>query len=407
MEARTGWQAIAQRPLGFVATVWPWRALAYLLTGVAFGALVALVLILVLAAGVLTALILVGVAILASITLIGVPVADVERRRLRLIDLDPAPNPHAKPAQPGIKNWVRTRIHEQVTWRELGFTALSVLGLWWVDLLVLLFAFGTPFILIRSAVLDSTVWPLAIIGTILIPTAPFIITVWAAAHGAFSRAILAPRDAELGQQLTEVKQSRERLVAAFDTERTRIERDLHDGPQQRLASLRLTLGMMQLDAPAGSPVAEQLEQAQEQASAALTELRDVARGVRPQALSDHGLARALSDIGSRFAIPVDVHASIPRLSRHIELTAYYVAAELLSNIAKHSDATHVEVQASVHNDLFTLAVSDDGRGGADAKAGDGLTGLADRLAVVDGRLRVSSPQGGPTLVIAEIPCRIS
>lgn len=407
MEARTGWQAIAQRPLGFVATVWPWRALAYLLSGVAFGAITALVLMLVLAAGALTAVVLVGVAILASMALFGVPVAAIERRRLRLIDLDPAPDPHSKPAQPGLASWVRTRIHEQVTWRELGFTALSVLGLWWVDGVVLFFAFGLPFVLIQSAVLDSTVWPLAIIGVVVVPTAPFIVTLWAAAHGALARAILAPRDAELGRELIEVKRSRERLVAAFDNERTRIERDLHDGPQQRLASLRLTLGMMQLDAPSGSPLAAQLVQAQGQASAALTELRDLARGVRPPALTDHGLARALSDISSRFAIPVEINASIPRLSQQIELTAYYVAAELLSNIAKHSEATQVEVQASVHNDHLTLAVSDDGRGGADADGGNGPTGLADRLAVVDGRLRVSSPQGGPTIVIAEIPCRIS
>lgn len=407
MEARTGWQAIAQRPLGSVATVWPWCALAYLLSGVTFGVIVALVLMLVLAAGVLTALVLVGVAILVSVALFGIPVAAIERKRLRLIDLDPAPDPHKKPAQPGIKTWVRTRIHEQVTWRELGFMALSVLGLWWVDLLVLFFAFGVPFILIRSAVLDSTVWPLAIIGAVVIPTAPFIVTVWAAAHGALARAILTPRDAELGQQLTEVKQSRERLVAAFETERTRIERDLHDGPQQRLASLRLTLGMMQLDTSKGSPMAAQLEQAQEQASMALAELRDLARGVRPQVLTDHGLARALSDVGSRFTIPVEVHAPIPRLAQNIELTAYYVATALLSNVAKHSEATRVEVQASVHNDLLTVSVLDDGRGGADAEEGNGLTGLADRLAVVDGRLRISSPQGGPTLVVAQIPCRIS
>ncbi|MFT3944965.1 MAG: sensor domain-containing protein [Ancrocorticia sp.] len=407
MEARTAWQAIAQRPLGFVATVWPWRALVYLLSGVMFGAVTALVLMLVLATGVLTTLVLVGIAILASVALAGVPVAAIERRRLRLIDLDPAPDPHVKPAQPGAENWVRTRINEQVTWRELGFMALSVLGLWWVDGLVLFFAFGVPFILIQSAVLDSTVWPLAILGAVVIPTAPFIITVWAAAHGALARAVLAPRDAELGRELTEVKQSRERLVTAFETERVRIERDLHDGPQQRLASLRLILGMMQLDVPAGSSLATQLEQAQQQAADALAELRDVARGVRPQVLTDNGLASALTDLGNRFAIPVTVQASIPRLATNVETTAYYVAAELLSNIAKHSGAIHAEIQANVHNDVLTLTVIDDGVGGADPQQGDGLTGLADRLAVVNGRLRISSPQGGPTLAHMEIPCRIS
>lgn len=204
-----------------------------------------------------------------------------------------------------------------------------------------------------------------------------------------------------------MKQSRERLVTAFETERVRIERDLHDGPQQRLASLRLILGMMQLDVPAGSSLATQLEQAQQQAADALAELRDVARGVRPQVLTDNGLASALTDLGNRFAIPVTVQASIPRLATNVETTAYYVAAELLSNIAKHSGAIHAEIQANVHNDVLTLTVIDDGVGGADPQQGDGLTGLADRLAVVNGRLRISSPQGGPTLAHMEIPCRIS
>ena len=407
MESRTAWQAIAQRPLGFVATMWPWRALAYLSTGVVVGGLVILALILVIAAGVLTLIIVVGAVILASLVLAGIPIAAMERRRLRLIDLDPAQATHVAPEQPGVRNRIRTRIHEPLTWRELGFAALSVFALWWLDLLVLLFAFGTPVVLIESAIADSEVWSLAVLGIVFIPAAPFTITVWAAAHGAMARAVLAPRDAELGRELNDVKQSRERLVAAFDNELTRIERDLHDGPQQRLASLRLMLGMMQLDVPTDSPLSKQLSQAQDQASAALMDLRDLARGIHPQALTDHGLDGALSDIGGRFAIPVDVHASTPRLASHIELTAYYAAAELLSNVAKHSAATRVEVQAAVHNDMVILTVSDDGVGGANAQHGDGLAGLADRLAVVNGRLRVSSPEGGPTRAYVEIPCRIS
>lgn len=407
MKPRTAWQAIAQRPLGFVATMWPWRAVAYLASGVLAGALTALGLVLLVTAGVLTLIAVVGIALLASVPLIGVPVAALERRRLRLIDLDPAPAAHTTPERSGPVNWFRTRIHEQLTWRELGFAALSLFALWWLDLLVLFYAIAWPIICIRSAVLDPTVWPWGLFGAAIIATAPFTITVWAAAHGAIARAVLAPRDAELGRELTEVTQSRERLVAAFDSERSRIERDLHDGPQQRLASLRLMLGMMELDLPPGSPLSDQLGQIQGQVSAALIDLRDLARGVRPQVLTDHGLARALSDLGSRFAIPVDVQAPIPRLSEHIELTAYYVTTELLSNVAKHSDATQVGVHATVHNDLLTLSVADDGVGGADARHGDGLTGLADRLTVVDGRLRISSPQGGPTLVHVEIPCRIS
>ncbi|MCS4591625.1 sensor domain-containing protein [Brevibacterium sediminis] len=407
MKSRTAWQAIAQRPLGFIVTMWPWRAVAYLVSGVLAGALTAVVLALLITAGVLTLIVVIGIALLALVPLLGVPVATLERWRLRLIDFDPVPGGHVRPERPGPLSWFRTRTHEPLTWRELGFAALSLFALWWLDLLVLFYAIAWPIICIRSAALDPTVWPWGLFGAALIPTAPFTITVWAAAHGAIARAVLVPPDAELGRELTKVRQSRERLVAAFDSERSRIERDLHDGPQQRLASLRLMLGMMELDVQPGSPLADQLDQAKGEVSAALVDLRDLARGVRPQVLTDHGLARALVDIGSRFALPVDVQAQIPRLSEHVELTAYYVTTELLSNVAKHAEATQVGVHAAVHNDLLTVSVVDDGVGGADARHGDGLMGLADRLAVVGGRLRVSSPQGGPTRAYVEIPCRIS
>ncbi|AYJ48356.1 sensor histidine kinase [Rhodococcus sp. P1Y] len=405
MSPRTAWQAIALHPLRFVATTWPLRGLAYLSSGVVFGAVAGSVLIALAVAGTVLTLVVVGLGLLVAAVLFSTVVARVERWRLRLIDLDPAPSSHVVPDRPGFVNMVRFRLTEPVTWRELGFCLLSIFGLWWLDLIVLMFAIGAPIVCIRSAVDDPTVWPWGILGVALIPSAPFTITIWAAARGSLARVILGPRGSELGDELTEVKASRARLVAAFDGERTRIERDLHDGAQQRLASLRVTLGLIRLDAVDGSAVHSRIGDAQEQLGVAMREIRDLVRGVQPQALGDLGLAGAIADLATHSAIPVDVDVSTPRLEEQVERPAYFVVAECLTNVSKHSGATRVGIHIRHRDDLLVMQIRDNGTGGAQANSGGGLAGLADRLAVVDGRLRLSSPPGGPTLVHVDIPCR--
>lgn len=218
--------------------------------------------------------------------------------------------------------------------------------------------------------------------------------------------MLAPRDDELGRELTDVRASRARLVDAFDAERRRIERDLHDGAQQRLVSLNVMLGLTALDAEPGSPVATRLAEAQEQVTLAVEELRELSRGVHPKALTDQGLAAAVENLAARSSLPVTVDIRLPhRLPLPVETAAYFAVAEALTNAVKHSGASGVEVQARLHTDVLTLSVRDDGTGGADPSAGTGLVGLADRIAAADGRFRVSSPQGGPTLLHVELPCR--
>lgn len=139
---------------------------------------------------------------------------------------------------------------------------------------------------------------------------------------------------------------------------------------------------------------------------AVDELRELSRGVHPKALTDHGLAAAVENLAGRSVLPVTVDIRLPRrLPLSVETAAYFVIAEALTNAVKHSQATRVEVHARLHTDLLDLSVSDDGIGGATPEAGTGLVGLADRVAVADGRLRISSPQGGPTLMHVELPCR--
>ncbi|MFD3484184.1 sensor histidine kinase [Streptomyces sp. NPDC058665] len=406
MQQSTAWRAVAQSPWKFLTSAWPWRSFLYLLTGALFGALVLTVLVTMTLAGVVFLIVGVGALLLIGVSLSGIPVSRVERWRLLLMDPDPIPDPHRPPAAPGPRGWLTTRLREPATWRELGFTAASLAAMWWMDALVLGLSLAVPVLLATSPVGDPDAWPLVVVAVCLVPAAPYTLTVWAGARAAMTRAILAPRDGELGAQLTEVRASRARLVGSFDAERRRIERDLHDGAQQRLVSLNVLLGMARLDAEPDSSAARQLAAAQEQVTLAVDELRELSRGVHPKALTDHGLPEAVGNLTARSALPVTVDILLPhRPPAAVESAAYFVVAESLANATKHSAATRAEVHARLHADVLTLSITDNGVGGADPAAGTGLTGLADRIAAADGRLRISSPAGGPTLLHAEIPCR--
>jgi len=197
--------------------------------------------------------------------------------------------------------------------------------------------------------------------------------------------------------------SRARLVAAADEERRRVVRDLHDGAQQRLVHTVITLKLaeqaLHKDADDGP---ELVQAALEQAEQAMAELRELAHGILPEVLTTGGLPAAVDALASRMPVPADVHVSVGRLSPAIEATAYFVVAEALTNVAKHSAAGRVEVTARVEDVTLHIEVRDDGRGGATA-GGTGLLGLADRLAAVDGRLDVDSPPGRGTSIAAAIP----
>jgi signal transduction histidine kinase len=407
---RTSWQAITQRPLLFLASAWPWRSLAYLISGVVLGGAAILVLAVVSLVGAILTLAVVGLVVLLCVQLSGIPVARFERWRLRLVDLDPAPDPHRRPDRPGWRAWLSTRLREQATWREFGYVVVCALALWWIDAGMLAAAVGIPIALMLSPLFaagdPAAVLILPLVGLLLVPAAAYPLTAWAGARAALTRAILAPREAELDERLVEVTASRARLVDAFELERRRIERDLHDGAQQRLVALSMSLGLARLDLPPDSPAARQVGAAHEHAKQALAELRELIRGVHPQVLTDRGLPSAIEDAAARSPVPVSVDLSLPgRLPSPVELTAYFVVCEALANIAKHSRASRAGVRGRVADDRLVIEVRDDGVGGADPALGTGLAGLADRIAVADGRLLLSSPAGGPTLLRMELPCR--
>jgi len=211
--------------------------------------------------------------------------------------------------------------------------------------------------------------------------------------------------AEVKAQLEEVRASRERIVSAADEERRRVERNIHDGAQQRLVSLSLALGMAQAKAAAGSPdVAATLADAERELKGAIDELRELARGIHPAILTEAGLGPALESLAEHAPFPVRVETHLDgRLPPLVEATAYFVVAEALTNVAKHAAAAAVSLTASVADGWLSLRVSDDGVGGADADRGSGLRGLGDRVAALGGRLTIADENGGGTRLEVQLP----
>jgi signal transduction histidine kinase len=208
--------------------------------------------------------------------------------------------------------------------------------------------------------------------------------------------------------IEELKTSRQRLVTAQDEERRRLERDLHDGAQQRLVAISLALRMARrlADPDKDGPLGERLDQASDELGRALDELREFARGIHPAILTERGLVPALESLAERSTVPVTVEAALDgRLPASLEATAYFVVSEALANVGKYSKATAVNVRAEAADGTLTVVVVDDGIGGADPSRGSGLRGLQDRVAAVDGTLEIESPPGRGTRLTARVPIR--
>jgi signal transduction histidine kinase len=211
--------------------------------------------------------------------------------------------------------------------------------------------------------------------------------------------------AQLHANVEELRGSRARVVQAAQRERQRLERDLHDGAQQRLIALALDLGVLQTRMAGDPEAAALLTGARAEIAVSLAELRDLARGLHPAVVTAHGLAVAIESMAARAPVPVRLRVDLPaRLAEPVELAAYYVVCESLANIGKHARASTAEIELSVRDGHILVEVADDGVGGADADLGTGLRGLADRVEALDGRLRVWTPCGGGTRVRAEVPC---
>ncbi|MFD4771389.1 sensor histidine kinase [Streptomyces niveus] len=410
-----------QPPQRFILSSWPWRAWAHLLGGTVTGLASLLLLAALAVSGLLLSVIGVDLVLMLAATF-GVPAAAVERRRMRLVEPVPVPNPHRSLVGAGRRGRLRTRLRERATWRELGYVVVFAPLQVCVGLAL---AIGLTFAVILLAA-PLIVWNAGPEDVMIIPGRPvesplhalpataaglLALVLCAYAAGLLAGAqvktavfVLSPRDEE--RQVVELTRSRARLADAFEAERRRIERDLHDGAQAQLVALTMTLGLAELELrESGSPATELVSRARGEARLALTQLRDLVRGIYPQVLTDHGLDAAVAEIALRSPIPVDVDIDLPRrLPDAVETVAYFTVTEALTNAAKHSGATRLTVVGRLKRGTLTLVITDNGRGGAVPSAGAGLQGLADRVAILKGRLVVSSPVGGPTRVGVEVPC---
>lgn len=345
-------------------------------------------------------------------------------RAAALLDVDVA-FPH-HPLQPGgWFNRLGQRLRSASRWRELAYLGLglpaqgllgfALLGLWAISITFVLSPFYLGHIL-GSAARVGPIWlhgssqgvVACVVGVVcLVVVAPQATAgvVWV--DGWVVRWLLGPPRTEvLAQQVSDLSVRRDAAIDQAEADRRQLERDLHDGAQQRLVALAMDLGRARerFDAdPAGAR--RLVEEAHEEAKAALAELRDLARGIHPAVLTDRGLDAALSAVVARCPIPVDLRIDAPvRLPAPIESAAYFVVSEALANVAKHAHASRAQIWIVLQNNRLTVEVRDDGVGGADIAKGSGIAGLEQRVEALGGWMRVLSPPKGPTSVMVEMPC---
>jgi signal transduction histidine kinase len=400
-----------------------WLATIHLLAGLLVGILTFTAAVTGLSLGVgLLPLFLVGIPVLTATAWVAIGIAHFERARFSLllgetIPPPPAPTPGGAWWQPLIRP-----LRTGSTWRQLGYCLLWLpVGI--IDFTITVAIWAIPLALITlptynfalprggASIGDLVVHgPLELAGAVLaglviLLAAPLVVQGLATVETALARALLGPGAGALAVRVAELEDSRARVVGAAEAERLRIERDLHDGAQQRLVSVAMELGRAKAKFDADPEGARDLiEHAHGQAKEALVELRRLVRGVHPPVLTDRGLDAAVSGLAALSPIPVAVNVDIPvRPSLTIESIAYFVVAEALTNVAKHAHAHHASVEIAGGPGLLRIVVRDDGVGGADP-AGGGLSGLADRVSGVDGHLLIDSPPGGPTVIQVELPC---
>ncbi|WP_086849329.1 sensor histidine kinase [Amycolatopsis kentuckyensis] len=362
----------------------PARTILYMTVSFVFRLLQFVLIVTGIAVGVSTAVIWVGFPILLATTsfvrwsgdrerewagkLLSVPLPPVERRSVE--------------GQTLVRRWV-TRLSDPSTWRDLAY-------------------------LMAVFPLACAEFAIALASIVLLPMAIWV-TPWLGwLHGELALALLGPdRTKRLVQKAERLQASRARGVDAAEAERRRIERDLHDGAQQRLVAVAMSLGRAKSKFDQDpQAVRDLIDEAHTDAKLAVSELRDLARGIYPAVLGDRGLDAALSAQAAKSPIPVDVSVDVdPRPPAAVETTAYFIVGETLTNIAKHSGATEAGVKVWRTDDHVVVEITDNGHGGAEVRPGGGLAGLADRAATIDGVITVVSPVGGPTVIRADLPCQ--
>ncbi|GAA0910155.1 sensor histidine kinase [Pseudonocardia zijingensis] len=418
--------APAPAPGALTASQRFWRGYGYLLGGLPLAIVAFVIAVVGFAAGVGTMVVWLGLPILAGTLRASRGLARVERRGAEWATGRPLPPHHYREARGrGIGRLFRM-IADPQSWRDLlhgviGFpvrVAMFVIAVVWTvgglgSVLYVTWQWALPengglfWLIFGYNFRLGEIALNTVLGVIMLTTAPLVVRGLVATRAGLARGLLTNQTAALRARAAQLESSRRAAVQAEAQTLRRLERDIHDGPQQRLVRLNMDLEAVarRLDdnpEKARPLVAEALEQSRE----ALDELRALSRGIAPPILADRGLGPALAAAAARCPVEVSLDVALPpgqRLAAAVENTAYFVATEALTNVAKHAQATLCTVVVSADAGRVLVQVRDDGRGGAHLGKGHGLAGLADRLATVEGALDVVSPPGGPTVLTAEIP----
>ncbi|MFF7499764.1 sensor histidine kinase [Streptomyces lavendulae] len=363
---------------------------------------------------------------LLLLAVVGSPLlTGVQRSRFRSLlglDIPPVVREHPWTTARGLAE----RLRSESIWRQYGYHLVAApLVAAGAALLVLAWAAGAV-----AASVYAWAWMLpvdepfgpptgwqaqydtiTVLGALLLLAAPWAAAALTRLDAAAAAALLGPNRArELERRVEDLAESRAGVLDAADLERRRIERDLHDGAQQRLVSLAMNLGIARATLPDLPPEARAvIDEAHREAKEAIEELGNLVRGLHPAVLEDRGLDAALSGIAARAPLPVELTVDIAvRPGPTIEAVAYFVVSETLANVAKHARARRCSVAIArvtgARGDLLRIVVTDDGVGGADPAGGSGLVGLRKRVGSVDGTILINSPLGGPTVVTVELPC---
>jgi len=396
------------------------RAFAFFLLALPLGIFYFTFLMTVLSVGLATATLLVGLPILIGTMYAWRHLARMERRLTGSLLTVEIADPYRPITADSRLGRVRERITDPSTWKDLAYLLLhfplsvvaflvsATLASIAVGLtLAPLYAWAIPGGLELGLVqISSVLGSLAVVplGLAVSVAAAWAIQLLARLWVGFACALLgSSADPVLTEKVTQLEGASARVYEAADAERRRLERDLHDGAQQRLVSLSLTLQMAK-KRPSTDDSGELLARAEDEARMALTELRDLARGIHPAILTNLGLAAALADLGSRSTVPVTIEsAPEQRLPAQVEAAVYFIVSEALANVAKHSGAQQATVSVAVEGPMLKVRVVDDGVGGVRAGDGSGLQGLADRAAALGGEVRIDSPPAGGTVLHATLP----
>ncbi|MFA1551502.1 sensor histidine kinase [Actinomadura chokoriensis] len=418
-------------PVAMARSSLTWRSALYLGVGAAFGlaGFVVLVVGLALSAGLMV--IWIGVPLLALLMVAWRFGAKLQRRFVRLAFGVRVPDPY-RPLKAGFNPLAKFKgmATDPATWKDLAYLLL-LFPVTVVEFVVSVAVWGAtvntlflPVIVAGAGGTEINVgfvsyWagspleavPVMGLGLVFLCLAMYVTRAMAIGHTVFTALLLGASPAhaenlELRRRTEHLRASRARGVDAAEFERRRIERDLHDGAQQRLLAVAMDIGRARAkldEDPEGARAL--IEQAHAGTKEAISELRDLARGIYPAILTDRGLDPALSGLAGRAPVPVEVEVDLPeRPPAAVESIAYFIVAESLANVAKYARATQVSVRVAREDRWVVVEVIDNGVGGAVARHGGGLSGLADRAATIDGMLIVDSPPGGPTIVRADLPC---